>query len=123
MKMTSAEFRCLRESMGLTTKWLAVRWDVSEFSVQRWERNRTLPDELADDMLRLKERFDGEIGRAIETGGDCLTVPRNDRHGTADDMPSSWHHMIAQRIRERSGMRILFDDDGPSTESEATHRL
>ena len=116
--MTSAEFKCLRESMGLTTKWLASRWDVSEFSVQRWERNRMLPEKLAEDMTRLKTRFDGEVERAVETGGECFIVPRNDRFRTMDDMPAAWHHMIAQRVRERSGARILFEDDEQDPESD-----
>lgn len=111
MSMTSAEFKCLRESMGLTTKWLAARWDVNEVSVQRWERNRTLPDSLAEDMARLKMQFDGEVEHAVETGGDYFVVPRNDRFHTMDDMPAAWHHMIAERVRERTGVRILFTDD------------
>lgn len=109
--MTSAEFKCLRESMGLTTKWLASRWDVSEFSVQRWERNRTLPVELELDISGLKERFDREVARVADAGGDCVLVPRNDRLRTAGAMPATWHRMVAQRARERTGVRILFEDD------------
>lgn len=114
--MTSAEFKCLRESMGLTTKWLAARWGVAEHSVQRWERNRTLPDELAEDMARLKMQFDGEAERASELGGDYFLVPRNDRFRNEDDMPAAWHHMIAQRVSERTKIRILFDDDDQETD-------
>lgn len=109
--MTSAEFKCLRESMGLTTKWLASRWDVSEFSVQRWERNRALPAELEKDMRSLKERFDREVARVAESGGDCVLVPRNDRLRTAGAMPAAWHRMVAQRASEKAGLRILFEDD------------
>ena len=111
MSMTSAEFKCLRESMGLTTKWLAERWKVSEFSVQRWDRNRRLPDELEADIMDLKARFDREVGRVADAGGDCVLVPRNDRLRTAVDMPAAWFHMIAQRASEIAGLRILFEDD------------
>ncbi len=44
-RLTPAEFKCLRASLGLTTKWLADRWDVAEFSVKRWERARMLPED------------------------------------------------------------------------------
>lgn len=116
MAMTSAEFKCLRESLGLTTKWLSARWGVSEFSVQRWERNRALPAELERDIRGLKERFDREVARVAESGGDCVLVPRSDRLRPADDMPAAWHHMVAQRASERTGLRILFDDDDQETD-------
>ena len=61
MTMTSAEMKCLRESMGLTTKWLSARWDVAEFSVKRWERDRYLPENLETDLRGLKRRFDAEV--------------------------------------------------------------
>ena len=35
--MTPAENKALRESMGLTLKWLAERWGVTVQSVKRWE--------------------------------------------------------------------------------------
>lgn len=117
MTLTSAEFKCLRESMGLTTKWLAARWGVSEYSVQRWERNRTLPEHLSMDMARLKMQFDGEVESAVRSGGDFFLVPRNDRFRSDDDMPAAWHHMIAQRVTEKTRTRVLFDDDDQDAES------
>lgn len=109
--MTSAEFKCLRESMGLTTKWLANRWNVSEFSVQRWERNRELPDEFEQDIHTLHQQFTNEVATAAKAKADsCLIVPRTDMEAPRD-MPAAWHRAVAQRAREHTGARILFYDD------------
>ena len=105
MTMTSAEMKCLRESMGLTTKWLAARWDVAEFSVKRWERDRYLPDNLETDLRGLKRRFDAEVRHTA-----AVIVPRTEPESTGD-MPAAWRRAIAQRARELSGARILYIDD------------
>lgn len=116
---TSAEMKCLRESMGLTTKWLSKRWGVAEYSVQRWERGRILPDELDADLHDLKRRFDREVqhtaaeaDRANEMTGEptAIIVPRNDVDATRG-MPAAWHRAIAQRAAELCGARILYADD------------
>ena len=65
--MTPAENKALRESMGLTLKWLAERWGVTVQSVKRWEGSRTPPPQIAKDMLDLKRKFDG---RRAETRGE-----------------------------------------------------
>lgn len=108
MTMTSAEFKCLRESLGLSTKWLSLRWDVSEYSVQRWERNRTLPEALERDMLSLKTIFDEAVTKAADAGTG-LAVPRIDAE--TDRYPAAWYRAVAQRARERSGAEITFRGD------------
>lgn len=115
MTMTSAEMKCLRESMGLTTKWLSARWDVAEFSVKRWERDRYLPENLETDLRGLKRRFDAEVQHTAavtaESGEDAaVIVPRTEPESTGG-MPAAWHRAIAQRARELSGARILYTDD------------
>lgn len=109
--MTSAEFKCLRESMGLTTKWLADRWGVAEFSVKRWERDRMLPAGFEEDMRDLKARFDREVAQAATTPEDsCIIVPRVDAEAPRG-LPAAWFHAVAQRASEKSGARILFYGD------------
>ena len=73
--MTPAENKALRESMGLTLKWLAERWGVTVQSVKRWEGSRTPPPQIAKDMLDLKRKFDAEVQRLVEGGGDIVEVP------------------------------------------------
>ena len=118
--MTPAEFKCLRESMGLSTKWLAERWDVAEYSVQRWERNRELPKKLQLDLLLLKSQFDATVERDGGVSGGALIVPRTDLESV--EYPAAWHRAIAQRAREMNGGRILYYDDESDIDGGADAR-
>lgn len=109
--LTSAETKCLRESMGLTTKWLADRWHVAEYSVKRRETNRILPDEFETDLRGLKTRFDKAVQAAADTPADaCIIVPRTDRGN--GEYPAAWHRAIAQQAAARCHCRILYTRDG-----------
>lgn len=111
MTMTSAELKCLRESMGLTTRWLAERWDVSEVSVKRWERTLCPPERIVRQITDLKRRFDEEVARGVALRGDYVCAARNDRFRDGRMMPAAWTRAVAQRVHEGSGARILFYDD------------
>lgn len=108
--LTPAEFKCLRASLGLTTKWLADRWDVAEFSVKRWERARMLPEEFSEDMLGLRRRFLDEVAQGKACVADSISVPRTDRD-TDLGFPAAWWQLIAWRVHEDTGQMILFYDD------------
>lgn len=120
--INSAEMKCLRESMGLTTKWLAIRWGVAESSVKRWEHTRLLHEPLEQDLRALKKRFDTEVRQQADAADSnshtgrqtILTVPRVDGHA-GGDYPASWYRAIAQQVRDRCGARIRIefkDDEG-----------
>lgn len=109
-RLTPAEFKCLRASLGLTTKWLADRWDVAEFSVKRWERARMLPEEFSEDMLGLRRRFLDEVAQGKACMADSISVPRTDRD-TDLGFPAAWWQLIAWRVHEDTGQMILFYDD------------
>ena len=110
--MTNAEFKCLREKLGLTTNWLSKRWNVADNTVKRWERNREIPVLLADDLRDLLGEFDASVAEACATCGPgvAMIVPRIDAE-TTDGRPATWHHAIAQAVSEETGCRILFLDD------------
>ncbi|MCH9275018.1 hypothetical protein JS533_001775 [Bifidobacterium amazonense] len=108
--MSPAECKCLRESMGLTTKWLAGRWGVAEYSVKRWERDRRVPDDLAADLTGLRNLFDRLVGEGVDERADAIPVPRVDAE-SPDDKPAAWHRIIAQRISEQTDGRILYYAD------------
>ena len=56
LPMSGAELRCLREWLGLTTRWLADHLDVAERSVHRWESGAyPVPAGVASEVLRLSE--------------------------------------------------------------------
>ena len=120
MTMTSAEFKCLRESMSLTTRWLAEHWNVSEVSVKRWERNRFPPEGIEQDLRALHDQFLEEVRRGVESRADCRMVPRTDRYPGL--MPSAWRRAVAMRVQEQTGGRILFTDDEQYPDEAAGRR-
>ena len=108
--MTPAELKTLRESMGLTIKWLAARWHTAEYSVKRWERNRRLPDKLAQDMQTLRREYRKAITEGIAANEPTIIVPRTDAT-TPDDKPAAWHRSVAQRIRETTDCKLVYSPD------------
>lgn len=108
--MSCAEFKMLRESMGLTAGWLAARWGVAEFSVQRWERERTPPERMVRALSELKSVFDDEVKRDASMGAVCLIVPRLDVEAPRG-LPAAWFRAVAQRVSESCGTRVLYFDD------------
>lgn len=106
--MTPAEFKCTRESLGLSSQWLANRWGVALYSVQRWEKSRQLPEELAIDLEGIIEKMRREIDEASFGGGDRLIeVPRTDDE-SPDDMPAAYHRAVALAVARSTGARIVY---------------
>ncbi len=106
--MTPAEFKCYRESLGLSAQWLADRWGVATYSVQRWERSRSLPEELAIDLEGIERRMYVEIESGSMGGGDrVIEVPRTDED-SPDGMPAAYHRAVALAVARRTGARIVF---------------
>ena len=106
--MTPAEVKATREALGLSSQWLADRWGVALYSVQRWERSRALPEELAVDVEGLVSRMRDDIDRAAFGGGDrVLAVPRPDAE-SPDEMPPAHHRAVACAAARRTGARIVF---------------
>ena len=108
--MTPAENKALRESMGLTLKWLAIRWGVTVQSVKRWEGSRTPPPQIAKDMLDLKRKFDADVQRLVENGDEVVEVPRRDRDCTGSEQSAAWARAVAQRAKEQRGLTMEFRD-------------
>lgn len=105
--MTPAEFKARRERMGLSTQWLATRWGVSLLSVQRWERNRAIPDALAADFESIEDAFRDAVDTGAWAGKRVLTVPRVDAE-SLDGYPPAYHRAVALGIAERTGARIVY---------------
>lgn len=116
--MTPAEFKSCRQSMGLTTAWLAHRWGVAERSVQRWERDRILPDNLAADLAGLQVRFAAEVAKAVEEDGDAIIVPRTNLDSVGG-FPASWWQLVAWAAHlQTDGMILYYDDDTDGLDDE-----
>lgn len=107
--MNSAEFKCLREYMGFTTKFLAMKWDVSEYSIQRWERNRDVPPNIAHWLRDCLRKFDRAVDNAIR-GSDLdepLLVPRTDDE-SVNIIPAAVYRRIGMIASRETGSRIEY---------------
>ena len=105
--MTPAEFKARRESLGLSTAWLAKRWGVSLLSVQRWERNRAIPAELALDFESIEDAFRDEVASGIADAAASLAIPRVNAD-SPDGFPAAYHRAVALCIAEATGARLVF---------------
>lgn len=105
--MTPAELKATREALGLSSQWLADRWGVALYSVQRWERNRAVPAELARDFESIEARFRDEVATGIAGAAASLAIPRVDAD-SPDGFPAAYHRAVALRIAEATGARLVF---------------
>ena len=105
--MTPAELKSTREALGLSSHWLADRWGVALYSVQRWERGRTLPEELAIDLESLVRRMGVDVERMSLGGDRVIEVPRTDAE-SPDEMPAAYHRAVALAVARETGARIVY---------------
>lgn len=69
--MTPAEFKTIRESLGLSAQWLADAVHVDQRTVRRWEDGAIpLRADIVELLMRLDERMDADVAAALE---DWLT--------------------------------------------------
>ena len=124
LPMTSAEFRVLRERLGLTTNWLAQHLDVLNRSVQRWDRGdraQTVPAEPARAMRELeqqaRDRVD-ELVQQLHTQADSLSGQRlptvttyvtDEQYQVLNGGPwtASWHRAVVGRAMEAYGRPVV----------------
>lgn len=105
--MTPAEFKCTRELLGLSTRWLADRWGVSHLSVQRWERDRTLPDELARDVDDMADGFWRLVRDGMARSDGSIEVPRTDA-ACRGELPSAYYRRAAAIVARTTEGEIVF---------------
>ena len=116
--MSGAELRCLREWLGLTTRWLADHLDVAERSVHRWESGAyPVPAGVASEVLRLSEVtydvLNGIVDRLLDLPDPGVVTYRSDAdyraHHPEQDWPASWHRALCARLADEvPGLRIAY---------------
>ena len=123
--MTAAEFRCLRESLGLTRVQAADLLRVAERTVRRWELGEVaVPDGVAAELWRIVTHTGNVRDEAVNDANESLTDPvvvvfRSDEdlwyaRPSMRGWPASWHRVIAARVAVETGARIVFADEiGP----------
>lgn len=124
--MTGAEFRCLREHLGLNTEWLADRFRVQERAIHRWSTNdAAVPQEICDKMRWFADLTEDYVTTLARTT-DIQTY-RNDDHffasahslpeahqDFAHTFPAAWHRAAAARAQQRRpGATISYAPPAP----------
>ncbi len=117
-RMTDAEFRTIREFLGLTGDWLAQHLDVTSRTVRHWEQGKyPIPDgvRLAVEDLELRtSQFVAElVDKLADLPDPCVLVYRTDEeHDAAHpeaEFPASWHRAVIARVAlEVIGLRIVY---------------
>lgn len=106
--MTPAEFRCLREYLGLTTQWLAVRLGVTSRAVLRYESpGETVPAKAASLLEDLAAQATIEV---LNHKSGSITVPA-EMSWHYGDYPPTWYRMIAARIAQSGQAEITYGEE------------
>lgn len=111
MTLSNAEFRCLREFLGLPVQWIAYELRVNEHTVRDWEtNNRPVPgyasdflSELGRDAKHIVEKLIIKLDIKVN-----IPVPRGHRQNREDRFPPSYYRSIASRVRESTGIRMEY---------------
>lgn len=117
-RMSAAEFRVVRESLGLTTRWVAEFLEVAERTVHRWEGGQSpIPDGVRRTMRYVEGNTADAVAAKTETCRVNPTRPlltyRTDAEYWAEhptrSYPASWHRALAARVaREIPGLAIDY---------------
>ncbi|MEU0991242.1 DUF1870 family protein [Streptomyces sp. NPDC005953] len=131
-RMTDAEFRVVREFLGLTGDWLAAHLKVNPRTVRSWEQGRApIPDGVRLRMEELEATTAATIGKAVkqllDVSNPGVAVYRTDAeyhaaHPTVG-YPASWHRAVVARVaQEVPGLSIVYADQNPTTTPQGTSR-
>jgi transcriptional regulator with XRE-family HTH domain len=117
-RMTDAEFKTIREFLGLTSEWLASHLGVDPRTIRHWEAGKyQIPDGVRLEVERLEEVTGGFIGNVVDALMDMpdpgVFVYRNDAEYHAAhpeiEFPASWHRAVVARVAlEVPALRIGY---------------
>lgn len=119
-RMTDAEFRVVREFLGLTPEWLGAHLGVSARTVRHWEAGRyAIPDgvrlELEDLERRTAEFIGGIVPQLMDLPDPGVLTYRSDEEYREAHpeipFPASWHRSVVARLAlEVPGLSIAYAD-------------
>jgi transcriptional regulator with XRE-family HTH domain len=125
-RMTPAEFKVVREFLGLTGDWLAGHLGVSPRTVRHWEQGKyAIPDGVRlaiEDLETRTATFVSGIADALMDLPDPGVITyRDDAEYHAahpeSDWPASWHRAVVARVaQEVPGLSIVYADQVPGRE-------
>lgn len=108
-RMTAAEFKVIREYLGLTGDWLAAHLTVSGRTVRHWEEGKyPIPDGVRLRIEEIETATDGMVGAAVAACLDArdpvMLTYRTDAdyrtHHPGVAWPASWHRAIVARVAQ-----------------------
>ncbi|MFD5429983.1 helix-turn-helix domain-containing protein [Streptomyces sp. NPDC127084] len=120
-RMTPAEFKVVREFLGLTGDWLAAHLGVSPRTVRHWEQGKyTIPDgvrlAIEDLERRTGEYVDGIVEKLMDLPDPGVITYRDDSEYEAahpgPEFPASWHRAVVARVaQEVPALSIAYASD------------
>jgi hypothetical protein len=123
-RMTDAEFKVVREYLGLTGDWLAEHLGVSGRTVRHWEQGKyPIPDgvrlAMEDLEARTGEFVAGVAKQLMDVPDPGVITYRTDAeyHAAHPEigLPASWHRAVVARIaQEVPALAIAY---GESTDA------
>lgn len=119
-RMTPAEFKVVREYLGLTGDWLAGHLGVSPRTVRHWEQGKyAIPDGVRLEIEKLErqtgEFVSGIIGKLMDLPDAGVITYRDDAEYHAahpeSPFPASWHRAVVARVaQEVPALSIAYAD-------------
>lgn len=115
-RMSPAEFRVVREFLGLTTRWVADQLRVAERTVHRWESGVSpIPDGVRMQIEQWEQITAQVVTEGIENLLDlpdpALGTYRSDEDYRAaepgEPWPASWHRAVVARIAQEAPALII----------------
>ncbi|MFL4491585.1 helix-turn-helix domain-containing protein [Streptomyces sp. VTCC 41912] len=121
-RMTDAEFKVVREYLGLTGDWLAEHLEVSPRTVRHWEAGKyAIPDgvrlALEDLEARTAAFIEGVVKQLMDMPDPKMITYRSDAEYRAAHpevpFPASWHRAVVARVaQEVPGLAIAYAGEG-----------
>jgi DNA-binding XRE family transcriptional regulator len=118
--MTDAEFKVIREFLGLTGDWLAEYLGVVPRTVRNWEQGKyAIPDSVRVAIKDLEARTGvfvaGIIRQLMDIPDPVVITYRTDAEYHAahpeQEWPASWHRAVVARVaQEVPALGIVYAD-------------
>ncbi len=114
--MTPAELRVVRESLGLTARWLAEQAGVKELTVARWESTYRVPDDVAALIEGLEAEQASQVAQYVAASMDVPEPTLSTYRVDADvpdsyPYPASFHRAVVALVaKEVPGLGIEYHE-------------
>ncbi|MGK4909676.1 helix-turn-helix domain-containing protein [Streptomyces albus] len=119
-RMTAAEFKVVREFLGLTGDWLAGHLGVSPRTVRHWEQGKyAIPDSARLEIEKLERQTGEFVSGIVEKLMDLpdpgvITYRDDDEYHAAHPeipFPAAWHRAVVARVaQEVPALSIAYAD-------------